>query len=331
MKIKRLTKVISLLACTLLTTHATTVIGQEKKLIQIGVSKIATHAALDADEKGFTAGLASVGFKEGVNVRYLRMNAEGDMAKAEAIAKQFVEQKVDLIHSIATPTTQAIVKYNKSIPVVFSSVTDPVAAGIVPKDSAPGKKTGSNLTGVSDKWPVALQMKMYASILPTAKRWGTIYNPAEMNAVTHIKAMRDAAKSLGLNLVEVHVANRKEVAQAAQSLVGKVDAITITSDNTAVADLASIVRVCNEKKIPLFAGDVDSVASGAVAAYGLDYYLVGFSAGKKAGLILKGSKPGDIPWGPVEKFSLVINQKAAAAQGVTLTPEFLSQADKILN
>jgi putative tryptophan/tyrosine transport system substrate-binding protein len=90
-------------------------------------------------------------------------------------------------------------------------------------------------------------------------------------------------------------------------------------------------RVCNENRIPLFAGDVDSVASGAVAAYGLDYYLVGFSAGKKAGLILKGSKPGDIPWGPVEKFSLVINQKAAAAQGVTLTPELLSQADKVLN
>jgi len=88
--------------------------------------------------------------------------------------------------------------------------------------------------------------------------------------------------------------------------------------DTAVADLTSIVQLCNEKKIPLFAGDVDSVAAGAVAAYGLDYYLVGYSAGKKAGLILKGSKPGDIPWGPVKKFSLVINQKAAALQGVTL-------------
>lgn len=323
----RLNKLIGLLTCALLATQS---LAQERKMITIGVSKIATHAALDADEKGFEAGLASVGFKDGVNVRYLRMNAEGDMAKAEAIAKQFVEQKVDLIHAIATPTTQAIVKHTKTIPVVFSSVTDPVGAGIVPKDSAPGKKTGTHLTGVSDQWPVALQMEMYASMLPTAKRWGTIYNPSELNSVTHIKAMRDAAKKLGLNLIEVHVANSKGVAQAAQSLVGKVDAITITSDNTAVTDLASIVRLCNEKKIPLFAGDVDSVASGAVAAYGLDYYLVGYSAGKKAGVILKGSKPGDIPWGPVEKFSLVINQKAAAAQSVTLSAEFLGKADKIL-
>jgi len=327
MKILQIPRAIALLACALLTTQP---LAQEKKLLTIGVTKIATHAALDADEKGFEAGLASVGFKDGVNVRYLRMNAEGDMAKAEAIAKQFVEQKVDMIHAIATPTTQAVVKHTKTIPVVFSSITDPVSAGIVPKDSAPGKKTGSNLTGVSDQWPVALQMEIYVKMLPSAKRWGTIYNPAEANSVRHIKAMRDALQKLGMTLIEVHVKNSKEVAKAAQSLVGKVDAITITSDNTTVTDLASIVQVCNDKKIPLFAGDVDSVASGAVAAYGLDYYLVGYSAGKKAGLVLKGSKPGDIPWGPVEKFSLVINQKAAAAQGVTLTPEFLGKADKII-
>jgi putative ABC transport system substrate-binding protein len=223
-----------------------------------------------------------------------------------------------------------VVKLHKTIPVVFSSITDPVSAGIVPKGSAPGKKTGTNLTGVSDQWPVALQMEIYAKMLPNAKRWGTIYNPAEPNSVIHIKGMRAAAKKLGLALVEVHVDNSKAVAQAAASLVGKIDAMTITSDNTAVAELTSIVQLCNEKKIPLFAGDVDSVAAGAVAAYGLDYYLVGYSAGKKAGLILKGNKPGDIAWGPVEKFSLVINQKAAALQGVALTTEFLNKADKVI-
>lgn len=327
MKNIRLPRTLAILACVLFGTQA---LAQDKKVYSIGVTKIATHAALDADEKGFEAGLASVGYREGINVRYLRMSADGDMAKADAIAKQFVEQKVALIHSIATPTTQAVVKHNKTIPVVFSSITDPVSAGIVPKDSAPGKKTGTNLTGVSDQWPVALQMDIYSRMLPSAKRWGTIYNPAEANSVMHIKAMRDAAHKLGLTLIEVHINNSKAVAQAARSLVGKVDALTITSDNTVVADLASIVQLCNDAKIPLFAGDVDSVASGAVAAYGLDYYLVGYSAGKKAGLILKGNKPGDIPWGPVEKFSLVINQKAAAAQGVVLTPEFLNKADKII-
>lgn len=317
---------IVIVACAFLSSQ---VVAEDKKFV-IGVTKIVAHAALDADEKGFEAGLASAGFKEGVNITYDRQNAQGDMSKAQAIAQKFVDLKVDLIHTIATPTTQAVQKLVKNIPVVFSSITDPVSAGIVPKDSAPGKKTGTNVTGVSDQWPVALQMQTYAKIVPNAKRWGTIYNPAEANSVTHVEAMREAMKKLGLTLIEAKVTSGKEVAQAAASLVGKVDVITITSDNTAVAEFDAIVKVCNEKKIPLFAGDVDSVARGATAAYGLDYYLVGYSAGKKAALILKGSKPGDIPWGPVEKFSMVINQKAAEAQGVTLTPELLKKADKVI-
>lgn len=324
---KKLRRTLAALICALLSTQG---LADDKKMHTIGVTKIVAHAALDADEKGFEAGLASAGFKEGVNVTYDRQNAQGDMGKAQSIAKKFIDAKVDLIHSIATPTTQAIAKATQSIPVVFSSITDPVSAGIVPKDSAPGKKTGTNMTGVSDQWPVLLQMQTYAKFVPNAKRWGTIYNPAESNSVLHIKEMRASAQKLGLTLVEATIGKTSEVAQAAASLVGKVDAIVITSDNTAVADFEAIVKVCNEKKLPLFAGDVDSVARGAVAAYGLDYYLVGYSAGKKAALVLKGVKPGDIPWGPVEKFSLVINQKAAAAQGIAIPPELLKKADKVI-
>jgi putative ABC transport system substrate-binding protein len=303
--------------------------SEDKKMV-IGVTKIVSHAALDADEKGFEAGMVNAGFKEGVNVTYDRQNAQGDMAKASAIAQRFLDQKVDMIHSIATPTTQAVVKITKDIPVVFSSVTDPVSAGIVPKQSAPGMKTGSNVTGVSDMWPIQLQMEMYIKLAPKAKTWGTIYNPAESNSVMHVKIMRETAKKLGLEFVEVTVSNSKEVPQAAATLVGKVQAVAITSDNTAVTDFEAIVKACNEKKIPLFAGDVDSVPRGAVAAYGMDYYLVGYSAGKKAALVLKGMKPGDIPWGPMEKFSLVINEKAAKAQGATISPDLLKKADKII-
>lgn len=300
------------------------------KVFRIGVTQIVSHLALDADERGFEAALAGAGFKEGVHVVFDRQNAQGDMEMAKTIAQKFVDNKVDLIHSIATPTTQAVVKIAKNIPVVFSSITDPVSAGIVPKDSAPGKKSGTNVTGVSDQWPVSLQMETYAKFVPEAKKWGTIYNPAEANSIMHLKGMRESARKLGLELIEVTVANAKEVGPAAASLAGRVQAINITSDNTAVSQLDAIVAVCNEKQIPLFAGDVDSVARGAVAAYGLDYYLVGYSAGKKAALILKGVNPGDIPWGPVEKFSLVINEKAAKLQKVTIAPELLKMADKVI-
>lgn len=304
--------------------------AQDKKMIRIGVTQIVSHVALDADQKGFENALSSSGFKEGVNVIYNRQNAQGDMNKANAIAQKFMDEKVDLIHAIATPTTQAVVKINRNIPVVFSSITDPISAGIVPKDSAPGKKSGTNVTGVSDRWPVVRQMEMYAKFVPKAKKWGTIYNAQEANSIVHIKEMREATKKMGLELVEVTITNRSEVARAVNSLVGKAQAIVISSDNTAISDFETIVKVCNKNKIALFAGDVGSVPKGAIAAYGLDYFLVGYSAGKKAVQVLKGMKPGEIPWGPMEKFSLVINAKAAKIQGVAISPDILKKADKVL-
>ena len=142
------------------------------KMFRIGVTQIVSHESLNADQRGFEAALASSGFKEGVQVTYERRNAEGDMAKAKAIAKEFIKTDVDLIHSIATLTTQAVVNNVKDIPVVFSSVTDPVSAGIVPKNSSPGEKTGTNVTGVSDMWPVALQLETHTKFVPAIKKMG---------------------------------------------------------------------------------------------------------------------------------------------------------------
>jgi putative ABC transport system substrate-binding protein len=303
----------------------------DPRVVRIGVAKIVSHAALDAVEKGFEAGLASAGYKEGLNVTYDRQNAQGDMARAEAIARQFRSDRVQLIHAIATPTAQAAVQQVTDIPLVFSAVTDPVAARLVPPGSAPGRKTGTNVTGVSDQWPVQLQMETYARFVPRARTWGTIYNPAEVNSVAHVGAMRQAAARLGITLVEAHAASTEQVGPAAQSLVGRVQAIAITADNTSVNRFEAISAVCNRHRIALFAGDVDSVPRGAIAAYGMDYFLIGYAAGKKAALILKGARAGDIPWGLMEKFSLVINRRAAAMQGVDLTPELLAKADKVID
>ncbi len=301
-----------------------------KKVFKIGVTQIVSHPALDADAKGFEKALTDAGFKEGVDVTYDRQNAQGDMANAQTIAQKFLDAKVDMIHSIATPTSQAVVKTIKNIPVVFSSVTDPVDAGLVPKTSPPGTKSGTNVTGVSDRWPIALQFERYTKFVPKAKKWGTIYNAGDANSMVHIKEMREAAKKLGVELIEATISTSAETMQAAQSLAGKVQAINITSDNTAVSAFEAIVKVCNEKKIPLFAGDVDSVPRGAIAAYGLDYFLIGLSAGKKAAQVLKGQKPGDVPWGPAEKFSLVVSEKAAKTQGVVIPPDLLKKADKVI-
>jgi len=295
------------------------------KMIRIGVTQIVSHPALNADEKGFEAALKDAGFIEGKNVVYDRQNAQGDMTNAQTIARKFVDEKVDLIHAIATPTAQAVVKVAKKIPVVYSSVTDPVDAGLVPTMGP----SGTNVTGVSDAWPIEKQIKLYVEMLPKAKKWGTIYNAGDANSLVNIKKTKAAMKKFNRKLVEVTVSSSSELYQAAQSLVGKVDAIYITSDNTAVSGFEAIAKVCNQNKIPLFAGDVDSVSRGAIAALGFNYYDVGYAAGKKAAMILKGKKPGEIPSGYAEKLNLHLSLVNAKKQDVKIAQKFIKKAAKI--
>ncbi|RMF13810.1 MAG: ABC transporter substrate-binding protein [Gammaproteobacteria bacterium] len=293
------------------------------------MAKIVDHPALTAAEAGFENALRGVGHAAGAT--FERRNANGDMATLAEIAREFARPgHCDLIHSIATPTTQAILKTVKTTPVVFSAVTDPVAAGIVPADSSEGSRTGTHVTGISDKWPVALQMRAYSRFVPAARIWGTIFNPDEANSLAHVAEMHKAFADMGLTLIEQHARNAEEVVAAAEALAGRVQAIVITADNTSVAHIDRIAKVCDAKRIPLFAGDVDSVSKGAVAAYGMDYFLIGYAAGKKAALILDGVPAGEVPWGRVEKFSLVINRDAAARQGLKLSPDWLRRADRVI-
>jgi hypothetical protein len=115
------------------------------KMVRIGESQIVSHPALDNDAKGFKAALAEEGFIEGQNVVYDRQNAQGEQPNCAIIARKFEDDKVDLIHAISTPVAQAQVKISPTIPIVFSSVTDPVATGIIPHEG----DTGIHVTGVS--------------------------------------------------------------------------------------------------------------------------------------------------------------------------------------
>ena len=307
--------------------------AQEKKarkMIIVGVIQSLSHPNFNTDAKGFEKALTDAGFKEGIHLTYQRQNAEGNGANAQAIVQKFLDTKVDLIHSIASLASQAAVKTINHTPIVFSSVTDPVDEGLVPKTSSPGTKSGTNVTGVTDRWPVQQQFEMYSKFFPKAKKWGTLYNAGDPKSLIHIKEMRDTAKRLGVELIEAMISSKAETKQAAQSLAGKIQALNITFDDTALSSFEAIVKVCNEKKIPLFAGGLDLVPNGAIAAYGSTYFGIGYSAGKKAARILLGEKPGNIPWGPGGKLSLVVNEKAARAQGAIIPPGLLKRADKII-
>lgn len=292
------------------------------KTYKIGVTVIVSHPALEADQKGFEKALEEAGIK----AEYDYQNAQGEMPNAQAIAQKFAAGGYDMVHAIATPTAQAACKVVKNIPVVYSSVTDPVDAGLV-KTMEPA---GGNVTGVSDAWPIDRQIEMYHNMLPKAKKWGTIYNAGDANSVKSISWTKEAMKKRELEFVEVTISNSSEVYTAAQSLVGRVDAIYITSDNMVASAFGSVVKVCDGSKLPLFVGNTDQVPQGAIAALGFDYFAVGHAAGKKAAQILKdGKKAGDIPSGLAEDLTLFVNIKAAEKQGVEIPKKYVDEADKV--
>jgi putative ABC transport system substrate-binding protein len=301
-----------------------------KKIFRIGVTQFTSTLASEKDQKGFEKALSDAGFKEKVNIMVDRQNAQGNLANTQVIAQKFLSEKFDLIHAITVPPSQAVVKMIKDTPIVFSSVADPVDAGLVPKASRPGTKSGTNVTGVSHRWPVSLQFEMYTQFLPKAKKWGTIYHQGDPHSLGLVKEMRESAKRLGIEVLEAVISNGEEAVQAASFLAGKVQAFHIIYDDTVLSSLEAIVKICNEKKVPLFTSDLESVSQGALAAYGLNFFTIGYSAGKRAVRILKGENPGHIPWGLIEKLNLVVNEKAARAQGMILSPELLKRSDKII-
>ncbi len=297
--------------------------GGTSKAYKIGITQIVTHPALDAAVQGFKDALVEKGF---TNVTYDEQNAQGDMATASSIAQKFASEPLDLILGVATPTTQAVVKLITTTPIVFTAVTDPVSAGLVTDPAAPT----ANVTGVSDQMSVEPILALVKQINPNAKSVGIVYNSGESNSVFIVKQVEAAVGPLGLTLVKATASTSSEVQAAAQSLVGRVDAITVIGDNTAVGAIEAIVKVCQQNKIPLYAGDPDSVKRGAAAGYGPNYAELGKQAGYQAALILGGTAIADIPVIYAKDLpgneQLSINVKAAKAQGVTFPADLVSKA-----
>ncbi len=289
------------------------------KAYKIGITQIVSHPALDAAVEGFKEALAEKGFS---NVTYDMQNAEGDMATTASIAQKFAADGLDLILGVATPTTQAVVKADKTTPIVFTAVTDPVGAGLVANPESPD----ANVTGVSDLQPVEPILELAKQFNPDAKSVGIVYNAGESNSVYIVEAAKEAAGAMGLEIVDATAGNSSEVQAAAKSLVGRVDAIAVIGDNTAVTALEAIVKVCNEAKIPLLAGDTDSVKRGAAAGYGFDYKDLGMQAGYQAAMILGGTPIAEIPVEYAANLQLSINETAAADQGVTIPADLVSEA-----
>ncbi|WP_343727630.1 ABC transporter substrate-binding protein [Burkholderia seminalis] len=291
----------------------------------VKVLSIVDHPALDAIRDGVRAELKAEGYGDD-KLKWEYQSAQGNTGTAAQIARKFVGDQPDVIVAIATPAAQAVVAATKSVPVVYSGVTDPVAAQLV-KGWGP---SGTNVTGVSDKLPLDRQVALIKRVVPNAKTVGMVYNPGEANSVVVVKALKEILAKQGMTLKEAAAPRTVDIGPAAKSLVGKVDVIYTNTDNNVVSAYEALVKVANEAKIPLVAGDTDSVKRGGIAALGINYGDLGRQTGKVVVRILKGEKPGAIASETSSNLELFANTGAAAKQGVTLSPDLVKEAKTVI-
>ena len=292
----------------------------------VAVTAIVEHPSLDAIREGTREGLKRAGFETDQNLRWQFQSAQGNTATAGQIARQFVGSRPAVIVAIATPSAQSVVAATKEIPVVFSGVTDPVAAKLV-KSWEP---SGTNVTGVSDQLALEKQIELIKRIAPGAKRVGMVHNPGEANSAVVVKALQALLPKSGMSLVEAAAPRTVDVGSAARSLICKVDVLYSATDNNVSSAYESLVKVANDAKIPLISGDTAGVTRGAVASLGIDYYQLGVQTGTIVARILKGEAPGSIAPETSQKLSLHVNPGAAQKQGVTLSPEMLKSAAHVV-
>lgn len=311
---------LALTACGGQQTSAPASDGEGPKYL-IGISQYGQHASLDNCRIGFLQGLEEAGLAEGTDFTVDIKNAGFDDTVNGQIGDAFSAADVDLMVGIATPSAVACytAAEDKNIPVIFTAVTDPVLA----------KLDSGNVTGTSDKLPVAGQLDLIRQLQPEAKTIGILYTTSEPNSVSTIATYQDLAGDYGFTIDAVGVTAQSEVTQAADTLLSHgVDCLSNLTDNNVVGVLPAILEKTNEAGIPVYGSEVEQMKIGCVAGAGIDYVKLGIQTGKMAAKVLTGEATcEDLPYETIENFDLYVNSEAMDAMGISL-PEGL--ADQVL-
>ena len=299
-----------------------------KESYTIGIEQFAEHGSLDNCREGFLQGLEEEGIKEGDNLKVETKNAAADMGTAGQISDSFVSDKVNLICAIATPSAQSA--YNAAmdagIPVIYTAVTDPVAAELASEDGTPA----GEVTGTSDKLPVEEQLKMIREMLPQAKTIGIMYTTSEVNSASTLAEYKEKAADYGFEIVESGVSSTADIPLAADSLLEQVDCLNNLTDNTVVASLPLILSKANAKNIPVFGSEIEQVKIGCLAAMGLDYVDLGKQTGRMAAEVLKGEKKAsELNFEVIEAAAFYGNSKVAEDLGITFPEDLASNAKEL--
>jgi putative tryptophan/tyrosine transport system substrate-binding protein len=296
---------------------------------RIGFSQLVDHPALNATRQGFIDGLKSAGFEIGKNLMLDYQNAQGDVGTARNIAEKFLAGGVDMLAPCTTPVVLATIRVarDSKTPVVFGCVTNPVQAGVL---QSADKPTGTNVTGFYTVPPVGRNLDMFLAIKPGIKTIGTIYNSGETNSEALNKLAKAEAEKRGMTWVAATITSSAEVKNAADSLIGRVDAIVTLQDNTVASAYEAVIRAARDGKVPWFALDVLAVERGAIAGLAQHQYQNGVDWARKVAVpVLAGKAPGTMVPVEAEVFETHVNVAAAKSVGLTVPASMITQATKV--
>ncbi len=289
----------------------------------IGISQYGEHESLDNCRIGFLEGLKEAGLVEGTDFTVNYQNAGFDDNITTQIAQNFAANDAAMMVAIATPAATACfaAAEDKNIPVVFTAITDPVQARL---DSG-------NITGTSDKLPVAAQLDLIRKLQPDAKTIGIIYTTSEPNSVSAIAEYKAIAPDYGFEIDAIGVTAQSEVTMAVDTVIShKVDCLSNLTDNNVVGVLPGILEKTNEAGIPVYGSEVEQVNKGCIAAAGIDYVELGKQTGAMAAKILRGEATADeIPYETITEYGIYTNTPAAANLGVEIPAEIAEKSIEV--
>ena len=291
---------------------------------KIGVIQLAEHPALDASYEGFVDALAERGYVDGENIVLDYNNAGGDISNCTTIAEKLVNNNSDLVLAIATPAAQAVAAKTTTIPIVGTAITDFAEAGLVDDNDAPG----TNVSGSSDMNPIAEQLDLLKQLLPDAKKIGIMYCSSEDNSRVQAELAEAVCQQLELEWEEYTVSDSSMIQSVTESMIGKVDAVYVPTDNLLAEAMATVTMITNANGLPCIVGEEGMVENGGLGTYGLSYYNLGRMAGEMAADVLEGADISTLAVQRVaaEDCTLCINTTAAADLEVTIPEELLSKA-----
>lgn len=314
---KMMKKVVAVFMVTALAASMMTGCGAKKSSTKkVGVIQMIDNGAFSDMREGFIQELRDKGYSEDkLTIEY--KNAQGDATNLNTICQEMVDSGVDLICTIATPATQAMVNMETDIPVVFVSVSDPIGAGVLSSFEAPDK----NATGTSNAIPVGDIFALADQLTPGCTTYGIMYNTSEVNSVNTAASAKAYLDENNCNYVEAVVTNSSEIQQAAESLVGQVDAIFIPNDAMIQSGMPLVSEVAQEAGIPVYGSSAVMVASGAFATIAISDTEIGAISADKAIEILEGKAVSEVPSEVVPATATVVNKGVADAMGVTFPAE----------